>query len=275
MLVRVARLKGGYFLTLNYMSEDIRKMKGKRKITALTAYSYTTAKILSDAGIDLILVGDSLGMVVLGCEDTHCVTLVDIIRHGKGVMRGVVKGNQNALVVLDMPINTCEDPEKAVKNCQLALRETEAKAIKLEGCPESVKAVVDNGMAVLGHTGLKPQQVEKCKLTGKTPEEAEKVRAEAKAIEAAGAFAVVLECVPRELGKQITAELSIPTIGIGAGPDCDGQILVFHDMVGLYDDFNPKFVRRYANLRKEIRKATDDFMTDVKEGDFPSEAESY
>lgn len=253
------------------MPNTIKNLKNQRKIIALTAYSYPSAQVLLEAEVDLVLVGDSLGMVILGYENTHSVTLEDIIRHGQAVMRG----NQKSLGVMDMPINTCENPEEAVKNARRVVEETGARAVKIEGYPASVKAVVDSGIAVMGHVGLKPQQVEKCKLTGKTPEEAKVVLNEARAIEQAGAFSIVLECVPSELGKQITEELAIPTIGIGAGPDCDGQILVFHDMVGIYDDFKPKFVRRYANLKQEMVKATKAFVEDVQKGNFPSEEESF
>lgn len=251
--------------------QHIVQLKGKRKITALTAYDYPTAKIVSEAGVDVILVGDSLGMVVLGYSSTHFVTLDDMIRHGQAVMRG----NSKSLVVIDMPIATCDTPEKAIASCRKVCEETGAHVVKIEGKPESVRAVAQTGIAVMGHTGLKPQEVQSYKIQGKDDISRKKVFEEAVALEQAGAFAVILECIPSSLGLEITQKLRIPTIGIGAGSLTDGQILVLHDILGFSSDVRPRFVRKYAHIDKEISQATHHFIKDVISGNYPSEQESY
>lgn len=274
--------------------EDIKALKGNRKLTMLTAYDYPTAKILSRAGVDMLLVGDSLGMVVLGYPDTKSVTLQDIVRHAGAVVRGNAAagaefkvqvsasigpvpspGTSGSLVVADMPIHTTDTVGMALRNARYILEETGVDAVKIEGDPHIVEALAGAGIAVMAHTGLKPQQAEKYGLTGKTDDEAEAIFAEAVALEKAGAFALVLECIPHELAKRITGVLKIPTIGIGAGNSCDGQVLVSSDLLGLYDDFKPKFVRRYANLAEEIFNATNQFKKDTENGTFPAEKESF
>lgn len=253
------------------MAEKIKALKGKRKITALTCYDYVTAKILSEVGLDILLVGDSLGMVILGYENTHFVTLDDIIKHTSAVMRGA----SGILVVADMPIGTCDTALDAVKNCRRVVAETSVRAVKIEGNPDVVKAVSEAGISVMGHTGLKPQQVSSFKVQGKSSDCAKELLDEALALEKAGCFSVVLECIPSSLGQEITEKLKIPTIGIGAGKDCDGQILVLHDAVGLFDDFKPKFVRRFGNLKKEMLNSVFQFKNAVLDEKFPSEKESY
>ncbi|MDP2624713.1 MAG: 3-methyl-2-oxobutanoate hydroxymethyltransferase [Candidatus Peregrinibacteria bacterium] len=253
------------------MSEVIRQLKGHRKIVALTAYDYPMAQFLSEAGVDILLVGDSLGMVVLGYTSTHFVTMEDMIRHTQAVMRG----HKSGLVVADMPIGSCDTPELAIENCKRMVEETGVSAVKIEGNPEVCRIVVEAGIEVMGHTGLKPQLAEKMRIQGKTSVEAEAILEEAMALENSGCFSVVLECVPSDLGRRITEKLSIPTIGIGAGAECDGQILVTHDMLGLFTDFKPKFVKCYANLGEDIVKAISDFKEDVDRGIFPSLDESY
>lgn len=264
------------------MIESIRLLKGKQKITALTAYDVSSAQVLCEAGVDVILVGDSLGMVVLGYPDTHSVTMDDMIRHTQAVVRGVERErskraefSSRPLVVADMPIGTCDFPELAVENCKRMIRETGAHAVKIEGLPESCVAVVSSGIPVMGHTGLKPQTAETMRVQGRDAEAADAILDEAKALEYAGCFAVVLECVPTSLGQSITRELAIPTIGIGAGPDCDGQILVSHDMWGLFPDFRPKFVKRYGDVRAVMLSSTRDFVREVREGVFPRDGEFY
>ncbi len=252
------------------MIQQIRSSKGNRKLTALTCYDYTWAKILGKSGVDFLLVGDSLGMVVLGYENTHLVTMQDMISHTQAVMRAV----PSCLVVADMPIGSCETEQDAISNCHRLLQETGVKAVKIEGKSEIVEAVVGSGIEVMGHTGLKPQEAETYQVRGKG-EEAEMILKEALALEKAGCFALVLECIPSLLAKETTEKLTIPTIGIGAGKDCDGQILVLQDILGLFDDIHPRFVRRYANLKEESLKAVGNYIQDVKSGDFPNEKESY
>lgn len=237
----------------------------------LTAYDYPTAQILNRAGIDMILVGDSLGMVVLGYKDTKSVTLEDTLRH----TAAVVRGNTESLVIADMPLNTTDTPDMAIKNCRYVLDQTGAYAVKVEGSASIVGSLKEAGVEVMGHTGLKPQTAKKYGLKGKEQDEAEAIFQEALALENAGAFAIVLECVPTSLAERITKALKIPTIGIGAGNVCDGQVLVISDMIGLFEDFHPKFVRRYANISSTIELAVKEFKKDVENGTFPSAMESY
>lgn len=253
------------------MSHTVRNLKGARKITALTVYDYSMAQWVSRAGVDLLLVGDSLGMVLYGDPSTHFVTLDEMIRHTRAVVRGHTAG----LVVADMPVGTCDTDEDAVRNVRRLVEETGVRAVKIEGNPEVCRAVVQSGVEVMGHTGLKPQTALALKVHGRNSVEAEAIADEAKALEAAGCFAVVLECVPLMLAQTITSQVTIPTIGIGAGPYCDGQILVSYDMLGLFTDFQPPFVKRYAALGETLLAAVNVFKDEVENGTFPSAAESY
>ncbi len=248
----------------------IKEKKGKEKITMLTSYDYCFAKIVDEAGIDIILVGDSLGMVFAGEENTLSVTLDQMIYHTKAVKRGV----KNALVVIDMPFLTYHvSIEKSIENCGRALKESGAEAVKIEGgenVSPTIEAITKAGIPVMGHIGLTPQYIHQ--LGGfKVQKEKEKLLNDAKAVESAGAFSIVLECIPESIAKEITESLSIPTIGIGAGRYCDGQVLVINDMLGLFDRFLPKFVKKYSNLKEQSLKAISDFIDEVKYGKFPSE----
>ncbi|MBD7910848.1 MULTISPECIES: 3-methyl-2-oxobutanoate hydroxymethyltransferase [Clostridium] len=248
------------------------------KITMLTAYDYSTAKVIDEAGINGILVGDSLGMVCLGYEDTLSVTMEDMIHHS----RAVAKGTKNALVVTDMPFMSYQaSVYDAVINAGRLIKEGRAQAVKLEGgkeVAESVRAIVNASIPVMGHIGLTPQSVNAFggfKVQGKSEETAKKLLEDAKAVEEAGAFAVVLECVPAKLTKLISSQLSIPTIGIGAGVHCDGQILVYQDMLGLFSDFTPKFVKKYSNVGEVMKNAFKSYDQEVKDGVFPAEIHSF
>ncbi len=243
----------------------------KQKITMLTAYDYPTARILNDAGVDIILVGDSLGMVVLGYEDTRSVTMADMRHH----TRAVARGNATCLLVADLPYRAYETPAQAIENARL-LRDAGADAVKLEGNkPEIVGGLVGEGIPVMGHVGLLPQTSERFRVHGRKPTEAKRILDDAKALEGAGCFAIVLESVPAQLAAEMTQLLHIPTIGIGAGPVCDGQVLVIHDLLGLFDRFTPTFVKQYANLRKEIQRAVTHYKLEVQQGLFPDEEHSY
>ncbi|MBT7483936.1 3-methyl-2-oxobutanoate hydroxymethyltransferase, partial [Candidatus Peregrinibacteria bacterium] len=226
------------------MPRSLRECKNQRKITVITAYDYPTAQVLSKAGVDVLLVGDSLGMVVYGDTTTHFVTLEEMIRHTMAVMRGHTSG----LVVADLPKSSYDTVEMAMESARKLTAETGVKVLKIEGCPEICEALVEAGFEVMGHTGLKPQETSKMKVKGRSQSEAEEVLKEAQALEAAGCLAVVLECIPSELAQKVTEKLKVPTIGIGAGPHCDGQVLVVSDLMGLYSDFQPKFVKRYAEM---------------------------
>lgn len=254
------------------MPGRLSELKGHRKLVGLTAYDAAMAFVLKDSGVDFLLVGDSLGMVVYGQASTHFVTLDDMIRHTQAVCRGYGEGG---LVVTDLPIATCETPEQAVASARRVVEEAGVHAVKIEGRPEVCRAVVESGVEVMGHVGLKPQEVSSMKVQGRHVAEADAVLAEAIALQAAGCFAVVVECVPATLGQRITETLTIPTIGIGAGPHCDGQILVTQDLIGLSSGFKAKFVRRYADVGTVIQDAVRAFQQDVFRGAFPSEKESY
>lgn len=250
----------------------------KRKITCLTAYDYPTARLLDEAGVDILLVGDSLGMVVLGYDSTLPVTLDEMLHH----VRAVRRGTRRALVVADMPYGSFHvSLDESVRNAVRLVKEGGAEAVKVEGGERRIELIarlVEAEIPVMGHVGLTPQSLNALggfRVQGKTTDAARQVARDARAVEAAGAFAVVLESMPRELAAEITAKLRIPTIGIGAGPDCDGQVLVFHDLVGLTVDHTPKFVRRHANLALEISRAVTEYCEDVRSGRFPSDAESY
>jgi 3-methyl-2-oxobutanoate hydroxymethyltransferase len=253
------------------------KQRGER-LVCLTAYDYPTARIVDEAGIDVILVGDSLGNVVLGYGNTVPVTLEEILIHLKAVRRAV----QRALLVADMPYGTFHTgDDDAVRNALRLVKEGGAEAIKLEGGHKRVqlvKRLVDEEISVMGHIGLTPQSINQLgayRVQGKTPKAAQQLIDDAKALEDAGAFAVVLEVVPREIAKMITESISIPTIGIGAGVHCDIQVLVLHDMLGLSFGKQARFVRPYANLRQAMTDAVSRYADDVRNGTYPSEAESY
>ncbi|NFO04062.1 3-methyl-2-oxobutanoate hydroxymethyltransferase [Clostridium botulinum] len=253
------------------------KNKGK-KISMLTAYDYSMAKIIDESGINGILIGDSLGMVIKGEEDTLSVTVDEIIYHTKSVKNGT----KNALIVSDMPfLSYHTSVEEAVKNAGKMIKEGGANAVKLEGgvsVIKQIKAIVDAQIPVMGHLGLTPQSVNAFggfKIQGKSEEAAKRLIEDAKLIEEAGAFAIVLECVPKKVAEIITKEISIPTIGIGAGNECDGQILVYQDMLGMFDDFIPKFVKQYANLGAQMREAIQIYIGEVGEGSFPQDKHSF
>ena len=248
-----------------------KKQKGE-KITALTAYDYSTAKLLNEAGVDIALVGDSLGMVVLGYETTLPVTMEDMLHHTAAVVRGV----QRAMVVADMPFMSYQiSPEQAMANAGRFLQEAGAHAVKLEGgrpMVETIRRIADVGIPVLGHLGYTPQSVHKFggpRIQGKTESDAQRILNDARALEQAGVFAIVLELVPKELAKRVTESVSIPTIGIGAGPDCDGQVLVTNDLLGLYGEFHPRHAKKYANLSEVILAAMKSYVEEVKSGEFP------
>lgn len=252
----------------------VKARKGKEKLTMLTAYDYVFANIMDNAGIDMILVGDSVGSVLLGYPNTIPVTVEEMIHHTKPV----VKGAKKALIVIDMPFMSYhESIEQAKRNAGRMIKESGAEAVKLEGgkrMKEVIKAISDIDIPVMGHIGLTPQSVHS--MGGyKVQKEEERLMEDAKAVEEAGAFAIVLECVPRNISKKITETLSIPTIGIGAGPDCDGQVLVIHDLLGLLGDFRPKFVKTYLNLRSDMDKAIKGYIEDVKGGTFPDDTHSF
>tara|TARA_Y100000310_G_scaffold242976_1_gene247294 strand:- start:2392 stop:3162 length:771 start_codon:yes stop_codon:yes gene_type:complete len=248
----------------------IKSMKGKEKISMLTAYDYSTAKYMDEAGIDIILIGDSLGMVVLGYENTLSVTMDDMIRHTGAVVRGA----KNALIVGDLPAGGYDDNETAALNAE-ALVKSGADTVKLENAPEIAKFLVDNKFEVMGHVGLTPQTVLDFKVQGKEEETANKIIKMAKDLEEAGCYCIVLEGIPLELGKRITEMLSVPTIGIGAGPHCDGQVLVVNDMLGIFDEFKPKFVKRYGHLAEDMRKAFENYVKEVKEEKFPEDKHCF
>lgn len=258
---------------------EIKRMKEKgEKITALTAYDYSFARILDAAGIDILLVGDSLGSVIQGQESTLPVTLDDVIYH----TRAVVRGRKRALVVADMPFLTFQiSVEEAKRNAGRLLQEGGAEAVKLEGgveMLETVEAIVEIGIPVMGHVGLTPQSLHRFggyKVQGKDRDQREKIIQDALAVEEGGAFSIVLEGIPMDLAQEITRRLSIPTIGIGAGLHCDGQVLVVHDMLGLFDMYAPKFVKQYADLKGVMAEAVKNFITEVKEGRFPDEEHSF
>ncbi len=258
---------------------EIVKMKKRgEKITCLTSYDYSFARILDHAGVDILLVGDSLGCVVQGQANTLPVTMEDMIYHARAVARGC----KRALLVGDMPFLSYQvSQESAISNAGRLLQEGGAEAVKLEGgvgYRQTIAAIVSAGIPVMGHVGLTPQSVHAFggyKIQGKEMESRKRILKDAKAVEEAGAFSVVLEGMPADLAAEITAELSIPTIGIGAGPDCDGQVLVIHDMLGLFDDFTPKFVKRYEELGKAMDGAVKNFIREVRERKFPGPEHSF
>lgn len=253
------------------------KQKGE-KLTMLTAYDYSTAKLIDEAGVNSILVGDSLGNVILGYEDTISVTMEDMIHHGAAVSRGA----KNALVIIDMPFMSYQTSVyDAVVNAGRLMKEGRAGAVKLEGgvevCPQ-IQAITAAGIPVCAHIGLTPQSINAFggfKVQGKSEAAARKLIEDAKAVEAAGAFAVVLECVPAKLAELVTQELQIPTIGIGAGNLCDGQVLVYQDMLGMFSDFTPKFVKRFASVGEVMKEAFKAYCEEVQSGAFPAKEHEY
>ncbi len=254
------------------------KKKQRTPFAAVTAYDYASARLADEAGIDVVLVGDSLAMVMQGHENTLAITMDEMLLYTRGVRRGL----RRALLVADMPFGSYQaDPLDGIRNAIRFVKESGAEAVKLEGGRERadlVRRIVDAEVPVMGHIGLTPQSVHRMggyKVQGKTMEAIEELRADAQALEAAGCFAVVLEGVPRELARIVTDAVTIPTIGIGAGPDCDGQILVLHDMMTLTFSEPAKFVRRYADAGALIRNALTEYRSDVESRTFPSDAESY
>ena len=258
---------------------DIKNRKGSGPaVTMLTAYDFSMAKLIDSAGIDIILVGDSLGMVVLGYESTVPVTMDEMIHHCAAVCRAA----ENALVVGDMPFMSYQvSVEQALENAGRFLKEGGVDAVKIEGgvaVAPVIEALVQIGIPVMAHVGLTPQTATALggfKVQGKDAEQARKIYEDALAVAEAGAFSIVLECIPEELAKLITERVEIPTIGIGAGPHCDGQVLVTYDMIGLFEKFTPKFVRRYLNLAPEIKSAIGKFAEEVRAGEFPSKEEVF
>ncbi len=249
-----------------------------RKLTMLTAYDYSTAKLIDEAGVNSILVGDSLGNVILGYEDTIPVTMEDMIHHGAAVSRGT----KNALLIIDMPFMSYQvSVEEALKNAGRLMKEGGADAVKLEGghrvCPQ-IRAMVEAGIPVCAHIGMTPQSVNAFggfKVQAKTESAARLLIEEALAVEEAGAFAVVMECVPAKLAAMVTEKLSIPTIGIGAGDGCDGQVLVYADMLGMFSDFVPKFVKQYASVGETMKQAIRSYIDEVGSGAFPADEHTF
>ena len=253
------------------------KRKGQ-KITMLTAYDYPTAAVVDEAGVDLILVGDSLGMAVLGYDSTLPVTMEDMIHHTKAVARAV----KRAMVIADMPFMSYQiSPEDALRNAGRLMKEANAHAVKLEGgreFAEAVRRMVASGIPGMGHLGLTPQSVHQLggyKVQGKEESAARRILEDAKILEEAGAFSLVLECVPAGLGEEISKALRIPTIGIGGGVHCDGQVLVVHDMLGMFERFTPKFVKKYAALNTAMREAVGRYVEEVRQGVFPGKEHSF
>jgi len=253
------------------------KQKGE-KIAAVTCYDWTFARIVEEAKADVVLVGDSLGMVMLGYENTLPVTVDEVLHHTKAVKRALTR----PLLVADMPYLSYEvDAKEAVRNAGRLVKEGGAEAVKVEGGIEVapvIKELVKTNIPVMGHLGLTPQAIHRLggyKVQGRLPKDAEKMLTDAKVLEGAGVFAIVLEAVPSELAREITRKVSVPTIGIGAGPHTDGQILVLHDLLGLYGDSSPRFVKRYAELRKESLKALQAYCREVRETSFPRAEHEY
>jgi 3-methyl-2-oxobutanoate hydroxymethyltransferase len=262
-------------VTTHVLSEM--KLKGE-KISMLTAYDYSMAKLVDQAGIDVILVGDSASNVMAGNETTLPITLDQMIYHGNSVVKAVSR----ALVVVDMPFGTYQgDSKKAIQSAIRIMKETHADAVKLEGGKdviESVNRIISAGIPVMGHLGLMPQSIHKYGtyvVRAQDDEEAKKLMSDARLLEEAGCFGIVLEKIPAELGEKVASELKIPIIGIGAGGGVDGQVLVLHDMLGITQEFSPRFLRRYHNLAAEIKGAVSAYVKDVKSRDFPNEKEQY
>jgi 3-methyl-2-oxobutanoate hydroxymethyltransferase len=254
-----------------------KKKRGER-IVMMTCYDYPSARLLEEAGVDILFIGDTLGMTVLGYGTTIPVTMDEMLHHTKAVVRGSTRAH----VLADMPFMSYQaSPEEALRNAGRLLKEGGAQSVKLEGgvtVADTVRFIVNAGIPVMGHIGLTPQSINQLggyRVQGKTPAAAVRLVNDAVALEQAGAYAVVLECVPLELAKTITERLAIPTIGIGAGAHCDGQVQVFHDLLGLFQDFVPKHAKRYADLGAQITEAVRAYASDVREGTFPTEKESF
>jgi len=251
--------------------DELRMLKRKRKIVMLTAYDYQIAKILDDIGIDLILVGDSLGMVVLGYKNTKTVTMQEMLHHTRAVARGA----ENTPLVSDMPINSYNTVADALKNAKDFLN-AGAHGVKIEGNkPEIIKALSNEDIPVMGHVGLLPQTAESHRVRGKEEVEAEKIFSEALKLDELDVFTIVLECIPESLAKRITETVETPTIGIGAGKYCDGQVLVINDMLGLDESFTPKYLKRYANLSHVIKQAVTKFKKEVLDSKYPDKEHTY
>lgn len=262
-------------MKLTSQSIYARKQSGE-KITSLSLYDYPSARIADEAGVDVIMVGDSVGMVLLGHENTLGMTIEHMLYHTAAVTKGV----KRALVVADMPIHSYDEPERALVNAQRLVREAGADAVKLEGgvkIQAQVEKLVTEGISVMGHVGMLPQNIGdgKYRVYGKDPEEAARILEDAKFLDRAGVFSIVLECVPAKLAAEITKAVGCPTIGIGAGSATDGQVLVFHDLLGVRSGVSPRFVRRYADLEQIMKKAASDFCRDVQKSTFPSKKESF
>ena len=256
----------------------IKSKKEGKKISMLTAYDYSTAKLLDEAGLDSILVGDSLGMVILGYENTLQVTVDDMIHHTKAVTRGV----KRACVIADMPFLSYHiSVEETIRNAGRMIQEANAHAVKLEGGREvvdKIEALIKAQIPVMGHLGLTPQSVNMMggfKVQGKDESQAKIILEDAKLLQEAGVFSIVLECVPAKLAKLISESIDIPTIGIGAGKDCDGQVLVIQDMLGMYSDFTPKFVKKYCEVGLVIKEAVSKYKEEIQEGLFPEEVHTF
>lgn len=260
-------------------THTLHKMKDSgEKISMITAYDYSFARIMDGAGIDVILVGDSASNVMAGHETTVPITLDQMIYHAQSVIRAI----NRCLVVVDMPFGTYQgNSEIALASAIRIMKESGAHSVKMEGgeeISESVRKIVKAGIPVMGHLGLTPQSIYKFgtyQLRAKEEAEANKLRHDAKILEDAGCFAIVLEKIPASLASEVSRMISIPTIGIGAGPDCDGQVLVMHDMLGINTEFKPRFLRTYLNLHEQVTNAVNQYIKDVKSGDFPNEKESY
>lgn len=257
---------------------DLQRMKAEnQKITMLTAYDFTMARLVDMAGVDVVLVGDSLGMVMQGLDNTLPVTLEHMIYHARAVARGL----KRAHMVIDMPFMTYHSRQQALDNVARVMREGGGESVKLEGgqeMAETVEAITRCGIPVMGHIGLTPQSVHAMggfKVQGREASQANRIREDALALEQAGAYSIVLEGIPMELAADISSSLSIPTIGIGAGVGCDGQVLVINDVLGMDDGFKPKFVKRYANLQQQIIGSVQEYLSEVRSGAFPDEAHSF
>ena len=246
------------------------KQDGK-KITMLTAYDYQIAKTLDSMDLDLILVGDSLGMVFQGSNNTKNVSMRDMLYH----LKAVAQGARNIPIIGDMPINSCSSIEEALKNAKKFLN-AGAHGVKIEGNKAGViENLINSNIPVMGHVGMLPQIAKAYRVKGKKPEEAEKIFQDATELDEAGVFSIVLECIPENLAKKITENVNSPTIGIGAGKYCDGQVLVINDMLGMDEDFQPKYLKKYANLHKIIKKAINQFLKEVRTGEYPDEKHTY
>ena len=262
----------------NTVTSMMKQKERNEKITMITCYDYSMAKLMDESGIEILLIGDSLGQVMLGYPDTLSVTMEDMIHHTKAVSRGTT----SSFVLADLPFMSYQTSVyDALVHAGRLVKEGRANGVKLEGgeevCPQ-IKAIVDAGIPVCAHLGLTPQSVNSFggyKVQGKSREDAKRIMKDAKAVEAAGASLLVLECVPAKLATEITKELRIPTIGIGAGNGCDGQVLVYQDMLGMFSDFKPKFVRQFANVGEVMKQAFSDYIKATKDGSFPAIEHSY